>query len=198
MTGNQFEVVPKSLQKDAVAFLNTQLFTTPKWLLNQNILSKINPENGVEAIKSMQDATLNSLLAGDRMVRLMETSSISKDNYSVDELMTDLKKGIFSELKNKNSIDIYRRNIQKLYVDKMIELLNPGLASVRAVPVGVTYGFNTRKVNLAQTDLPSISRGQLNSLKTELKLSTDRMTDRISRYHVLDLIYRIEEGLDPK
>jgi hypothetical protein len=198
MTGNQFEVVPKSLQKDAVAFLNTQLFTTPKWLLNQNILSKINPENGVEAIKSMQDATLNSLLAGDRMVRLMETSSISKDNYSVDELMTDLKKGIFSELKNKNSIDIYRRNIQKLYVDKMIELLNPGEASVRAVPVGVTYGFNTRKVNLAQTDLPSISRGQLNSLKTELKLSTDRMTDRISRYHVLDLIYRIEEGLDPK
>jgi hypothetical protein len=198
MTGNQFEVVPKSLQKDAVAFLNTQLFTTPKWLLNQNILSKINPENGVEAIKSMQDATLNSLLAGDRMVRLMETSSISKDNYSVDELMTDLKKEIFSELKNKNSIDIYRRNIQKLYVDKMIELLNPGEASVRAVPVGVTYGFNTRKVNLAQTDLPSISRGQLNSLKTELKLSTDRMTDRISRYHVLDLIYRIEEGLDPK
>lgn len=198
MTGNQFEVVPKSLQKDAVAFLNTQLFITPKWLLNQNILSKINPENGVEAIKSMQDATLNSLLAGDRMVRLMETSSISKDNYSVDELMTDLKKGIFSELKNKNSIDIYRRNIQKLYVDKMIELLNPGEASVRAVPVGVTYGFNTRKVNLAQTDLPSISRGQLNSLKTELKLSTDRMTDRISRYHVLDLIYRIEQGLDPK
>jgi hypothetical protein len=43
----------------------------------------------------MQDATLNSLLAGDRMVRLMETSSVSKDNYSVDELMTDLNKGIF-------------------------------------------------------------------------------------------------------
>jgi hypothetical protein len=88
--------------------------------LNQDILAKINPENGVEAIKSMQDATLNSLLAGDRMVRLMETSSVSKDNYSVDELMTDLNKGIFSELKeNKSSIDIYRRNIQKLYVDKI-------------------------------------------------------------------------------
>jgi hypothetical protein len=29
------------------------------------------------------------------MVRLMETSSVSKDNYSVDELMTDLNKGIF-------------------------------------------------------------------------------------------------------
>jgi hypothetical protein len=43
----------------------------------------------------MQDATLTSLLAGDRMVRLLETSTASKDNYSVDELMTDLRKGFF-------------------------------------------------------------------------------------------------------
>ena len=198
MTGNQFTVVPKSIQKDAVTFLNTQLFTTPKWLLNQDIISKINPESGVEAIKSMQDATLSSLLAGDRMVRLIETSSISKDNYSVDELITDLNKGIFSELKGASSIDMYRRNVQKLYVDKLIELLKPGTATVRAVPVGVTYGFSTRRVNLSQTDLPSIGRGQLNSLKNDLKMSSTRMTDRMSKYHIQDLISRISEALDPK
>ena len=198
MTGNQFEVVPKAIQKDAVLFLNTQLFTTPKWLLDQNILSKINPENGVEAIKGMQDATLSSLLAGDRIVRLIETSSMSKNNYTADELVSDLKNGIFSELKGSGSIDVYRRNIQKLYVDKMIELLKPGTAMVRSVPVGVTYGFTTRRVNLAQTDLPSIARGQLNSLKNEIKLASSRMTDRMSRYHLQDLISRIEEALDPK
>ncbi|WP_208639977.1 zinc-dependent metalloprotease [Flavobacterium limicola] len=198
MAGNQFQVVPKSIQKDAVAFLNTQLFTTPKWLLDQNVLSKINPESGVEAIKGMQDATLSSLMAGDRMVRLLETSTASKDNYSVDELMTDLNKGIFSELKSNSSIDMYRRNVQKLYVDKLIELLKPGTATVRSVPVGVTYGFNTRRVNLAQTDLPSIARGQLNALKNDLKMSSARMSDRMSKYHVLDLISRIGEALDPK
>ena len=198
MAGNQFTVVPKSIQKDAVAFLNTQLFTTPKWLLNQDVLSKINPESGVEAVKSMQDATLSSLLAGDRMVRLLETSATSKDNYSVDELISDLNKGIFSELKGASSIDMYRRNIQKLYVDKLIELLKPGTASVRAVPVGVTYGFSTRRVNLAQTDLPSIARGQLNALKNELKMSSARMSDRMSKYHVQDLISRIGLALDPK
>lgn len=198
MTGNQFTVVPKSIQKDAVAFLNTQLFTTPKWLLNQDILSKINPESGVEAIKSMQDATLSSLLAGDRMVRLLEASSISKDNYSVDELINDLNKGIFSELKGAGSIDMYRRNVQKLYVDKLIELLKPGTATVRAVPVGVTYGFATRRVNLAQTDLPSIARGQLNAVKNDLKMASARITDRISKYHVQDLIARIGEALNPK
>lgn len=198
MTGNQFQVVPKSIQKDAVAFLNTQLFTTPKWLLDQNILSKIKPESGVEAVKGMQDATLSSLMAGDRMVRLLETSMASKNNYSVDELITDLNKGIFSELKSKNSIDMYRRNIQKIYIVKMIGLLKPGNATVRSVPVGVTYGFNTRTVNLAETDLPSIARGQLISLKNDLKMSSARMTDRMSKYHVLDLISRINEALNPK
>lgn len=92
MSGNQFEVVPKSIQKEAVTFLNTQLFATPKWLMDPNVLSKINPESGVEAIKAMQDGTLSNLLAGDRMVRLMETAAMSPENYSVDELMTDLKK----------------------------------------------------------------------------------------------------------
>ena len=56
MSGNQFEVVQKASKK-AVTFLNTQLFATPKWLLDTNVLSKISPESGVEAIKAMQDGT---------------------------------------------------------------------------------------------------------------------------------------------
>ena len=198
MAGNQFTVVPKSIQKDAVKFLNTQLFNTPKWILNQDILSKIKPENGVEAIKEMQDGTLSSLLSGERLVRLLESSAASATNYSVDELMTDLKDGIFTELKKNSSIAIYRRNIQKLYVDKLIELLKPGSAMVRSVPVGVTYGFTTRKVNLAETDLPSITRGQLQDLKKSLKAASSRTVDRMTKYHELDLIARISEALDPK
>ncbi len=198
MTGNQFEVVPKAIQKDAVAFLNVQLFATPKWLMDQNILAKINPENGVESIKGMQDATLSNLLAGDRLVRLLEASSVNKNNYSVDELLTDLKNGIFSELKSSAAIDMYRRNIQKLYIDKVIGLLKPGTTTVRSVPVGVTYGFTTKTVNLSQTDLPSIARGQLISLKNQIKTAASKTTDRMSKFHLLDLISRIDAALDPK
>jgi hypothetical protein len=198
MEGNQFEIVPRAIQKDAVAFLNTQLFTTPLWMMDQNILSKIKPENGVEAIKGMQDATLSSLLMGDRAVRLMESGAAGAGNYTLDEMMTDLRSGIFSELKTKTSIDIYRRNIQKVFVDKVTALLKPGNAMVRSVPVGVTYGFSTRIVNLAQTDLPSIARGQLTDLKNEMKAASTRMTDKLSKYHLQDLIARIDMALDPK
>jgi Met-zincin/Domain of unknown function (DUF5117)/Domain of unknown function (DUF5118) len=198
MEGNQFEVTPKALQKDAVAFLNTQLFTTPTWLLDQNVLTKIKPENGVEAIKSIQDFTLSSLMAGDRAVRLMESATASPSNYSLDEMMVDLRNGLFSELKSKTSIDIYRRNLQKLFVDKVIVLLKPGEAMVRSIPVGVTYGFNTRRVNLAQTDLPSIARGQLNEIKNALNTAAPRMSDKLSRYHIQDLLARIDNALNPK
>jgi hypothetical protein len=198
MGGNQFEVVPRSIQKEAVGFLNTQLFATPKWLMNQSVLAKINPDNGVEAIKAMQESTLSNLLAGDRMVRLFEGSSINKNNYTVDELMTDVRNGIFAELKSNKPIDIYRRNLQKVFVDKVTGLLKPGSTAVRSVPVGVTYGFNTRTVNLNQTDLPSIARGQLVSLKSNAKAAAARATDRLSKLHLLDLVARIDTALDPK
>ena len=198
MEGNQFEFVPKNIQKEAVLFLNKQIFETPKWLLNQNVLAKINPENGVEALKAMQESTLNSIFAGDRMVRLFEGSSFNKDNYSVDELMTELRNGIFSELKSNAPIDIYRRNLQKVFIDKVTGLLSPGNATVRSVPVGVTYGFNSRTVNLNQTDLPSIARGQLISLKSSIKIATIQSTDRLTKLHLLDLVARIDKSLDPK
>jgi len=190
MDGNTYEVVPSAIQNEAVAFLNEQLFKTPKWLLDQNILSKIRPENGVEAIKSIQDGTLSSLLAGDRLVRLLETSSQNKANYSVDELMSDLRKGIFSEIKTNAPIDIYRRNLQKLFVSKLIETMS-------TEKTNVTF-FSGRRIVLADTDIPSIARGQLNELKNQLKAAASGSADRLTKFHLNDLVARIENAMKPK
>ena len=198
MEGNQFVIVPKAIQKEAISFLNTQLFSTPSWLLDQNILSKINADNGVESIKDIQNSTLNNLFAGDRMVRLMEASAVGNEYYTVDELMSDLRNGIFSELKTNSKIDIYRRNMQKLYVNKLCELLNPGKTNVRSNIVGSNFGSKTKTVDLNETDLPSITRGQLVSLKNTLKSSAVKATDKLTRLHLQDLASRIEKALDPK
>ena len=88
--------------------------------------------------------------------------------------------------------------MQKLYVSKVCALLTPGTTTIRNVPVGVTYGFNSKTVNLNETDLPSIARGQLISLKTGLKAAALKTTDRMSRLHLQDLAVRIEKALDPK
>lgn len=197
MEGSVYEVVPKAIQKDAVAFLNRQVFETPTWLLDKNILSKINPESGVEAIKAIQEATLNNLLAGDRAVRLMETGSVSAANYNLDELMTDLRTSIWSELATKKTIDIYRRNLQKVFVEKTTSLLSPGMATVSYIPQGASYGFETRSVDLKKTDLPSIVRANLETLKNQIKAALPLTTDKMTKYHLQDVLQRIEIALNP-
>ena len=167
------------------------MFKTPIWLLDQTILTKINPDSGVEAMKNLQGGTLNSLLAGDRLIRLLETSSLNKKNYSVDQLMSELRIGIFSELNSNAPIDIYRRNLQKLYVNNLIDALdNEGKKTAS--------GLNRRPVNYSETDIPSIARGQLNQLKNQLKLGAASNSDRLSKFHLLDLVSKISQALDPK
>lgn len=191
MEGGLYEVVPSSIQNEAVAFLNEQLFKTPIWLLDQNILNKIKPESGVEAMKTIQGSTLNSLFLGDRLIRLIETSSLDKKNYSVDELMSDLRKGIFSELKTNAPIDVYRRNLQKLYVNNLIEALdNDGKKTA--------MGLNRRPVKYSETDIPSIARGQLIELKNQLKAGAASTADRMSKFHLLDLVSKIDTALNPR
>ena len=190
MVGNIYEVVPSAIQNEAITFLNEQLFKTPKWLLDQNILAKIKPENGVEAIKSIQDGTLSSLLSGDRLVRLLETSTQQKNNYSVDELISDVRLGIFSEIRSNTSIDIFRRNLQKLFVSKLIETMSTDKNN--------TTSFNGRRIVLVDTDIPSIARGQLNELKNQLKIAAVSAPDRLTKFHLNDLVARIENAMKPK
>ena len=189
MEGNEYEIVPSAIQNEAVTFLNEQLFKTPTWLLDQNILAKINPDNGVELMKGIQDGTLSNLLSLDRMARLMETSSMSKANYSIDELMSDLKRGIFSELRTNTAIDVYRRNLQKAFVSKLIDAISLDKSAVA--------NFNGRKIVIADTDLPSIARGHLIELRSQLKAANALTTDRLSKFHIADLVARIDKALNP-
>ena len=189
MEGNEYEITPSAIQNEAVAFLNEQLFKTPTWLLDQNILAKINPDNGVELIKSIQDGTLSNLLSLDRMARLMETSSMNKANYSIDELMSDLKRGIFSELRTNTAIDVYRRNLQKAFVSKLIDAIS--------LDKNAVANFNGRRIVIADTDLPSIARGHLIELRSQLKAANALATDRLSKFHIADLVARIDKALNP-
>jgi hypothetical protein len=110
------------------------------------------------------------------------------------ELMADLKTGIWSQLRTGGATDIYRRNLQKAYVERMVELI-PKEGSP-AITLAAAFGAATpRTIN---TDLPSIARGHLMELQAEIKRATPRTTDRISRYHLIDLDKRIENALDPK
>lgn len=198
-TGTVYEPTPRNLQKDAVTFLNKQLFETPNWLVDPTVLNKIRPDAGVESIRNIQESAMNNLLDLSRMARLIETSSRDPKAYSVDELFTDLRKGIWSELATKKPIDQYRRNLQKGFVEKMASLFGPSLSSFGFSFSAPGFRFGTGPTtDLKKSDILSLARGHLVELRSQLSAAIPQTSDRLSKLHLQDCLERVKNILEPK
>lgn len=201
--GMVYEPTPKNLQRDAVSFLNKQLFETPKWMLDANVLPLTRPGAGVEQIRQMQEATINSLHDYGRMQRLIESSALTANAYSLDDMFTDLRKGIWSELASGKTIDNFRRNLQKVHVEKMIALLNPPANATAGGGVGFSSPFFPASpaspvADPKKSDVISLSRAHLVALRAEVGAAIPRTSDKLSKYHLQDVLVRINQALDPK
>jgi hypothetical protein len=196
--GDVYQPTPRALQQQAVAFLQSQLFETPYWLLNKEILNKINSPSSTENVINTQTGVLQSLLSGGRLFRLsvMENRYGKKVGYSPDELVTDLEKGLWKELGQAAAIDPYRRNLQKQYVESLISLMNPAPPAVPAnLPRGLLLFFG---VDTRNTDIPSIARAHLTALRKRILAAVPATSDSLSRYHLQDVAERIRQALEPR
>jgi Met-zincin/Domain of unknown function (DUF5117)/Domain of unknown function (DUF5118) len=196
--GDVYAPTPKIIQEQAVSFLQNQLFQTPYWLMDKNILNKISSPVSTEMIANTQGNTLSSLLSSSRLFRM----EIMSDRYgktivyTPDNLVSDLEKGLWKELNSTNAIDPFRRNLQKQWVDILISLMNPVQPSIPAgLPRGLTLFFGA---DIKNTDIPSIARGHLTALNIHIITASNRSTDKESKYHLLDMAERIRQALNPK
>ena len=193
--GSVFEVTPKAVQKEAVAFLNNQLFTTPTWMIDPKILDKISSPTA-DQLGSLQDNALASVLSASRLTRMTTASKRFPNSYDIVELFTDMKKGIFSELSSKKAIDGYRRSLQKSYVDRMSALI--GNAPAGGLNIAVGFPISSPGPDPKKTDVTSVVRAHLSSLRSEIQSALPATTDTMSKYHLMDLSERIKDALDPK
>jgi hypothetical protein len=197
--GEVYQPTPKSIQQLSVLFLQNQLFKTPYWLLDKNILNKISSPTSTELIANTQGSVLNSLLSASRLSRMEVMSSRfgKLSVYGPDDLVTDLEKGLWKELNTpQETIDPFRRNLQKQYVDIMVSLMNPSQPTLPAgLPRGLIILFGP---DIKNTDIPSIARGHLTALRNRILKATIASRDKVSKYHLLDIAERIRQALTPK
>jgi hypothetical protein len=192
--GNVYTVVPRATQKEAMSFLQKNLFATPTWLLEKSILDKIASPNS-DRISSLQDTWLGSLLSTSRMQRLISSSNRETNAYRLDEFMDDLRTGIWSELATRKPIDVYRRNLQKAFVERLGNIVNPAPTPGAIGIILITIG---PFVDTKKNDIISVAKGNLRTLKSQITAALPAYTDRMSRYHLQDLNERIENILNPK
>lgn len=194
--GDVYEPTPKAIQKEAVAFLHKQLFETPTWLVDKNVINKFSNPVTADALSNIQTAVLSGLLSSSRLSRIvLSTNRFGAANtYTIDEMMNDVKKGIWSELTTKKPIDGYRRNLQKTYTDALISLINPA-----AQPTDISSFFSlTMTANVRNTDVASVARGYLTDLRKQILAAIPATADKMSKYHLEDVAERIRQALYPK
>ncbi|MDN3596359.1 zinc-dependent metalloprotease [Zunongwangia endophytica] len=193
--GAVYTHVAKEKQERAMDFLQEQLFETPNWLIDQDIFNKIEFDGNIERIRSMQSSTLSNVLDFGRMQRLLENEEVNgKEAYTLLDMMEDLRSGIWNELNSGKKIDRYRRNLQRAYIDRLGHLMTEDQA---AIPSAYRRWVSRTNVNVAQSDIRPIVRGELKTLQRQIRNSMYRSGDTLTRYHLQDALERIDEILNP-
>ena len=197
-SGFVFSNVDKVHQKNCMAFINKELFQTPQWLIDQNIIRRTEFSGVTQRIRGIQVRTLNNVLNARRMLRMIDNETLNGAKaYTLMAMMTDLRNGIWSELRSRKSIDAYRRNLQRAHIARLAALVNPKVVQRAGAP---TRGRRPGRapVNVKQTDIAPIARGELNRIKRDSKRAMVRAPDVLTRYHLQDIVKRINRVLDPK
>ena len=193
--GAVYSHVAKSHQKNALQFINKELFSTPAWMIDNNIYSKTQFSGAIEKIGNVQTRTLNNILDSGRMARMIENQTMNgSKSYNLVSMFSDLRRGVWSELYNGKRIDTYRRNLQRAHINRLDYLLNKA-KNQRGANSGY---FKQSTVNIGQSDIKAMVRGELNRIKRDIKSAVSKAPNTTSRYHLQDAIARIDKALDPK
>ena len=195
-SGSVYSHVIKNHQKQCMKFLNEQLFKTPAWLINKDISNKIEFTGLTERIRKSQSNNLKKILDFARLGRIIENNTVNdNESYSLIEMLNDLQSGIWSELRTSSAITVYRRNLQKAYLERMDYLINKKQSEITGIE---KYTLKRTKVNINQSDIISVCRGKLEELKSQIKKRLPIYRDEYSKYHLKDMINRIDSTLESK
>ncbi|NGP89355.1 zinc-dependent metalloprotease [Fodinibius halophilus] len=193
--GPVYEFVSEEKQQRAMDFLIDYGFHTPEWALNSDVLDRINQSTVVDNMRDAQVDVLNEVTDPQRIARLIEFDArSSEDTYDAFEMMDDLRHGIWSELDDNDAIDVYRRNLQRAYIERMEYLMTEELPSI---PDAFKEFIGWTDVDVSQSDIRPIVRNQLDLLLADIQNTKRRVRDRATRVHLNDVEVRIENILNP-
>lgn len=177
--GRPYRMVDQVTQERALGYLRAQVFETPEWMIDVDILARITDEGTMDRIRDLQVRALERVTDVDRLKRLIEQEALHGEAaYSLPEMMGHLRTAIWSELRGAEPIDPFRRNLQRAWLERMSVLLEED--------------------EPASTDIAPVVRGQLAELERSVRSAISRSRDPVTRLHLEDVEIRIRRILDPE
>ena len=174
-----YSPVPAKKQQEAVKFLLDNAFTTPYELLLTDVLNRIQVAGVQDLVLRTQRGLLNSLLNDSRTKRMADIQAITHGKtYSPAMLMRDVQAGIWSELYTPApAIDIYRRNLQRAYLE--------------------TMKTKVQSDNSSPTDSRALATADVQDLMRTIDRALLKTIDTDTRMHLVDCHTTIERMLKP-
>lgn len=181
-----YQFPSKNTQRDAVKFLQEELFTTPTWLMDKKLFPYTS-YGGVLIPIFFQRPILFSLMSITNFENLsLFKSAYPEKAYTYDQLLNDLEDGIWKELKRKEPIDVYRRDLQKAYAEKLINVFQSNTAAQTEFTTAPTKNF---------TDVYSIARSHTRKLIVQINRALPYYNG-LTKDHLLDVRDRLQNSLN--
>ena len=193
--GVLYTPVTKARQAEAVKFLVDNGFNAPKWMIDPQILRRIEAVGELSRIRNAQVGVMNNMLGSARFARLVEQEAMDGANaYTPAQLLSDVRKGVWRELESPQvKIDAYRRNLQRAYLEVANSKIN---GSSGAVPTGLPAQFAGRFISSG--DEGPMYRAELKTLSATLASASAKASDGPSKAHIDAARDQISKILDPK
>lgn len=171
--------VNKKEQKEALFFLNTNLFQTQDWLLEPTLV-KIMSHKGrnlsiPERFMYAQSWTLSELLSPRVFEKLEKGIYEDPNQYSIAEYLDDLEKIIFSEFKQASSISYFRRRLQNSYLRELQRVKNENMV----IPL--------------MDDMNVLLKDHLQKIKASAMKANVNMEDNLTKLHINSLVESIDQ-----
>ncbi|MEE8468206.1 MAG: zinc-dependent metalloprotease, partial [Planctomycetota bacterium] len=166
-------------QREAMAFLATNAFTTPKALVDPLLLARLETNGAADRVLRGQSSLLRTLLSESRIKRMAEQAVHDPDGaYAPVEMVRDLSEAVWQELLGEPAaLDLYARNLQRAHVEALT---------------------GAAKEEAPQSDLAGLARGELQWVLDLAMERLDDVADESTRRHLLDVIARVQVVLDPR
>ncbi len=189
-TGERFVPTSRARQVEAMDYLTETGFQVPEMFLDADILRRIEPAGVVSRFRTQQARIVNALLSQSRLERLVEFETLDGANYTINDLMTGLRNGVWGELDDGSvRINTYRRSLQRAFLEAADNRLHP------------TEEELNRRFNPApapwSSDVRAVLRAELEDLDSAAASALSRAGDAMTRIHLRDVrreVARILEG----
>ncbi|HSG47175.1 MAG TPA: zinc-dependent metalloprotease [Longimicrobiales bacterium] len=195
-TGPRFEPVSEARQREAMAFLAENAFEVPEMFLDEDILWRIEARGAVDRIRSAQTSLFGTLLQPAKLNTLVEYEALTGGRtYTLGEYMGDMREAVWSELGDRSvRIDIYRRNLQRAFLDRVNTELNPSERDLQQEEAMAR--FQPRPPRWGN-DVRAMLRAELRAIDRMAQQALGRVANDMTRVHLEDVraeIAKILEG----